>query len=112
MDYSFLCESTNGLPWISCINYNHVDPKFAYGQNIEDDNVGDNFDSNDVNVETGADLVLKEFVQECHKRNLKVMMDFVPNLMKRSLYSKMLKIILIQNIEIGFISLILFQEDI
>ena len=60
-------------------NYNHVDPRFAYGENIEDKNVGDPFDPNDVNVETGADLVLKEFVEECHKRDMKVMMDFVPN---------------------------------
>ena len=60
-------------------NYNHVDPRFAYGENIEDKNVGNVFDPNDVNVETGADLVLKEFIQECHKKDLKVMMDFVPN---------------------------------
>ena len=60
-------------------NYNHVDPRFAYGENIEDNNVGNVFDPNDVNVETGADLILKEFIQECHKKDLKVMMDFVPN---------------------------------
>ena len=60
-------------------NFNHVDPKFAYGEKIEDNNVGNVFDPNDVELETGADLVLKEFVQECHKKDLKVMMDFVPN---------------------------------
>ena len=60
-------------------NYNHVDPRFAYGEKIEDKNVGNPFDPNDVNVETGADLILKEFVEECHKRDMKVMMDFVPN---------------------------------
>ena len=60
-------------------NYNHVDPRFAYGENIEDSNVGDNFDPDDAKLETGADLVLKNFVKECHKRNLKVMMDFVAN---------------------------------
>ena len=60
-------------------NYNHVDPRFAYGEKVEDNNVGNVFDPNDVNVETGADLVLKEFIQECHKRDMKVMMDFVPN---------------------------------
>ena len=75
----FYVNQPTGYHGYHAENYNHVDPRFAYGQNIEDDNVGDNFDPNDVNVETGADLVLKEFVQECHKRNLKVMMDFVPN---------------------------------
>lgn len=60
-------------------NYNHVDPRFAYGEKIEDNNVGNVFDPNDINIETGADLVLKEFIQECHKKELKVIMDFVPN---------------------------------
>ena len=60
-------------------NYNHVDPRFAYGENILDNNTGDVFDPNDVYIETGADLVLKELIQECHKKDLKIMMDFVPN---------------------------------
>ena len=60
-------------------NFNHVDPRFAYGENIEDKNVGNVFDENDVKIETGADLVLKDFVEQCHKKDLKVMMDFVPN---------------------------------
>ena len=75
----FYVNQPTGYHGYHAENYNHVDPRFAYGQNIEDSNVGDPYDPNDVNVETGADLVLKEFVNQCHKRNLKVMMDFVPN---------------------------------
>ena len=75
----FYVNQPNGYHGYHAENYNHVDPKFAYGEKIEDNNKGDVFDPNDVNVDTGADLVLKELIQECHKRDLKIMMDFVPN---------------------------------
>ena len=35
-----------------------VDPIFAYGENIIDNNKGDLYDPNDINFETGVDLVL------------------------------------------------------
>ena len=60
-------------------NYNYVDPRFTYGEKIEANNKGDDFAPNDVNIEIGADLVLKELIQECHKRDLKIMMYFVHN---------------------------------
>ena len=75
----FYVNQSKGYHGYHSENYNHVDPRFAYGEKIEDNNKGDAFDPNDVSIETGADLVLKELIQECHKRDLKIMMDFVPN---------------------------------
>ncbi|OUM66561.1 glycoside hydrolase family 13 protein, partial [Piromyces sp. E2] len=103
MDYTviwltpFYVNQPHGNHGYHVINYNHVDPRFAFGNldrsegeknNQRDgkkeirkkrEDIGNPFDDNDVNVETEADKVLKTFIQECHKKGIKVMMDFVPN---------------------------------
>jgi len=78
----FYVNQPNGNHGYHAIDYNHVDQRFAFGNEEEKrqkENIGDLSDSNDVNVETKADLVLKELVKACHAKGLKVMMDFVPN---------------------------------
>ncbi len=60
-------------------NFNHVDPRFAYGENIEDFNTGNPLNDNDLDLITKSDEVLINFIQECHKRDIKVMMDIVIN---------------------------------
>ena len=75
----FYVNQKNGYHGYHVINYNHVDPRFAYGEKPEDENIGDVFNENDLNLETGSDLVLKKFVELCHEKNIKIMMDLVPN---------------------------------
>ena len=75
----FYVNHENGYHGYHSINFNHVDPRFAFGENPIDNNVGNVFDPNDINVETSSDLFLKQFIGECHKKNLFVMMDFIPN---------------------------------
>jgi len=73
-------------------NFNHVDPYFAFGnldnkyngnenkkQLEKKKNIGNPFEENDVFIETKADEVLKKFVNKCHEKGIRVMMDFVPN---------------------------------
>ena len=61
------------------INFNHVDPRFAFGEKPMDNNIGNPLDPNDIKEETSSDLLLKRFVNECHSKNLFVMMDIIPN---------------------------------
>jgi glycosidase len=75
----FFVNQPNGYHGYHVINLNHVDPRFAFGQKALDSNIGDVFDPNDVEKETSSDLLLKQFIGECHKKNLFVMMDIVPN---------------------------------
>ena len=75
----FYVNQKNGYHGYHVVNYNHVDPRFAYGEKPEDENIGNPLDENDVNLETSSDLVLKKFVELCHEKNMKIMMDLVPN---------------------------------
>jgi len=78
----FYVNQPNGNHGYHATDYNHVDSRFAFG-NEEKRGQKRKFeelsDDHDANVETKADLVLKEFVKKCHAKELKVMMDFVPN---------------------------------
>ena len=75
----FYVNHQNGYHGYHSINFNHVDPRFAFGENPKDNNIGDPFDLNDLKNETSSDLFLKQFIGECHKRNIFVMMDIIPN---------------------------------
>lgn len=75
----FFVNQPNGYHGYHVINFNHVDPRFAFGEKPIDNNIGDIFDPNDVKKETSSDLLLKQFIGECHKKNIFVMMDIIPN---------------------------------
>ena len=75
----FYVNQPNGYHGYHSINFNHVDPRFAFGENPKDNNIGDPFDPNDLKNETSSDIFLKQFIGECHKRNIFVMMDIIPN---------------------------------
>ena len=75
----FFVNQKEGYHGYHTENFNHVDPRFAFGENIEDDDIGNPLDENDLNLITKSDQVLIDFIHECHKRNIKVMMDIVFN---------------------------------
>ena len=75
----FYVNQPNGYHGYHSINFNHVDPRFAFGEKSPDKNIGNVLDPDDVKKETSSDLLLKQFIGECHKRNIFVMMDIIPN---------------------------------
>ena len=75
----FFVNQKEGYHGYHTENFNHVDPRFAFGENIEDFEVGNPFNDNDLDLITKSDEVLINFIQECHKRDIKVMMDIVIN---------------------------------
>ena len=79
----FLVNQPNGYHGYHIINFNHVDPRFAFGEKPLDNDIGNAFDPNDIKIETSSDLLLKQFIGECHKRNIFVMMDIIPNHMHK-----------------------------
>ncbi len=75
----FFANQPNGYHGYHPINFNHVDPRFAFGEHPEDNTTGNPFEKDDIDILTSSDNMLKQFIDECHKRNFKVMMDLVPN---------------------------------
>ena len=75
----FFCNQPNGYHGYHPINFNHVDPRFAYGEHPIDNETGNPFDPQDFDLITSSDKMLIEFIQKCHEKNFKVMMDLVPN---------------------------------
>jgi glycosidase len=75
----FFVNQPKGYHGYHVINFNHCDPKIAFGENPEDNDIGNNFDPNDLEKITKSDKVVIELLEECHKRDIKVMIDFVPN---------------------------------
>jgi len=75
----FFVNQPNGYHGYHPVNHNHVDPRFAYGQAIIDPEQGNLNNENDLDLKTGADLILQDLINEVHKRDMKIMMDMVPN---------------------------------
>jgi glycosidase len=75
----FFVNQPRGYHGYHVINFNHCDPRIAFGEHPEDYDVGDNFNPNDLDKITKSDKVVIELLEECHKRDIKVMIDFVPN---------------------------------
>ena len=75
----FFVNQPNGYHGYHPVNHNHVDPRFAYGEAIIDPEQGDLNKENDMELKTGADSILEELINEVHKRDMKIMMDMVPN---------------------------------
>ena len=75
----FFVNQKEGYHGYHTENFNHVDPRFAFGENIEDFNIGNPLNDNDLDLITKSDEVLIKFINECHLRNIKVMMDIVFN---------------------------------
>ena len=48
----FFVNQKNGYHGYHTINFNHVIPRFAFGEKIEDNNIGNPLDENDLNLIT------------------------------------------------------------
>ena len=75
----FFVNQPNGYHGYHAINMNHVDPRFAFGEFPEDNNIGNAFDENDLTTITKSDQVLIDLIEEMHRRGMKLIMDMVPN---------------------------------
>ena len=75
----FFVNSPSGYHGYHSTNLNHVDPRFAFGENPEDTEIGNPLDENDMNIVTKSDQVLIDLIKEIHNRKMKIMMDMVPN---------------------------------
>ena len=64
----FFVNQPNGYHGYHVINFNHVDPRFAFGEKVVDNNIGNAFDPNDVKIETSSDLLLKHFIGEMSQK--------------------------------------------
>lgn len=76
----FFVNQINGYHGYHVTNFNHVDPRFALGESKKNcKDIGNPRKDNDMNNMTEADNILVDLINEVHKRNMKIMMDMVPN---------------------------------